>query len=76
MARRYGRGVWIKLGFPERTLYRHRQAILKRLEVLSCGTQASALAQATMQSTAQARTDLQRFSSLSFTHGKGVKTKT
>src|SRR5665647_3597422 len=43
--------------FPVRTLYRHRQAILKRLKVISWGTEARALAQATMCKTAQARTD-------------------
>ena len=57
VARRMGVGSGSNLIFPERTLYRHRQAILKRLEVVSWGTQARALAQATMQSTAQARTD-------------------
>ena len=57
VARRMGVGSGSNLIFPERTLYRHRQAILKRLEVVSWGTKARALAQATMQSTAQARTD-------------------
>lgn len=57
VARRIGVGSGSKLIFPERTLYRHRQAILKRLEVVSWGAQARALAQATMQSTAKARTD-------------------
>ncbi len=57
VARRMGVGSESTLIFPERTLYRHRQAILKRLEVVSWGTQARALAQATMQCTAQARTD-------------------
>jgi hypothetical protein len=45
------------LNFPKRTLYRHRPAILERLKVVSWGTQARALAQATMRKTAQARTD-------------------
>lgn len=57
MARRMGVESGSNLIFPERTLYRHRQAILKRLEVVTWGTQARVLAQATMQSTAQARTD-------------------
>jgi TnpA family transposase len=57
VARRMDVGSGSNLIFPERTLYRHRQAILKRLEVVSWGTQARALAQATMQSTARARTD-------------------
>ena len=45
------------LSFPDRTLYRHRPAILKRLEVASWGVESRALAQAVMQKTAQARTD-------------------
>ena len=57
MARRMGAESGSHLFFPDRTLYRHRQAILKRLEVVSWGTEARALAQATMQRTAQARTD-------------------
>lgn len=57
VARRMGVRSGSNLIFPERTLYRHRQAILTRLEVVSWGTQARAMAQATMQSTAQARTD-------------------
>jgi len=43
--------------FPDRTLYRHRPVILKRLEVVSWGAEARELAQATMRKTAQARTD-------------------
>ncbi len=43
--------------FPDRTLYRHRQAILNRLKVIAWGTEARALAQETMCKTAQARTD-------------------
>lgn len=43
--------------FPKRTLYRHRPIILERLKVTSWGSQARALAQATMRKTAQARTD-------------------
>ena len=57
MACRMGADSGSNLFFPDRTLYRHRQAILKRLEVVSWGTEACALAQATMQRTAQARTD-------------------
>ncbi len=57
VARRMGMGSGSNLIFPDRTLYRHRQAILKHLEVVSWGTQARALAQNTMQSTAQSRTD-------------------
>jgi len=45
------------LAYPDRTLYRHRPAILKHLGVVSWGADARALAQATMQKTAQARTD-------------------
>jgi TnpA family transposase len=43
--------------FPDRTLYRHRPVILKRLEVVSWGAEARELTQATMRKTAQARTD-------------------
>jgi TnpA family transposase len=42
---------------PTKTFYRHRRAILKRLEVVSWGTEAFELAQVTMRKTAQARTD-------------------
>ena len=42
---------------PERTRYRHRQAIFKRLGVVSWGPEALALTKATMQKTAKARTD-------------------
>lgn len=57
MARRMNMESGSNLFCPDRTLYRHRQAILKRLEVVSWGTEARALVQATMQRTAQARTD-------------------
>ena len=40
-----------------RTFYRHRRAILQHLKVISWGTEAFELAQATMRKTAQARTD-------------------
>jgi TnpA family transposase len=43
--------------FPDRTLYRHRQAILKRLKVVAWGTEARVLAQETMSRAARARTD-------------------
>ena len=43
--------------FPERTRYRHRQAIFKRLGVASWGTDALALTKAVMRKTAHARTD-------------------
>jgi hypothetical protein len=43
--------------FPDRTLYRHRPAILKRLGVISWGADARELVRATMRNTAQARTD-------------------
>lgn len=43
--------------FRERTFYRHRRAILQHLKVISWGTEAFELAQATMRKTAQARTD-------------------
>ena len=57
VAHRLGIESGPKFIFPDRTLYRHRPAILKRLEVVSWGAEARALAQATMQRTAQARTD-------------------
>ncbi|MBK5204948.1 MAG: Tn3 family transposase, partial [Polaromonas sp.] len=57
VAHRMGVESGSNLIFPDRTLYRHRQAILKRLKVVSWGTEARALAQATMCKTAQARTD-------------------
>ena len=57
VARRMGMESRFTLIFPDRTLYRHRPAILKRLNVASWGTQARALAQTTMRKTAQARTD-------------------
>ncbi len=57
VARRMGVDSPTILAFPDRTLYRHRPAILKRLGVVSWGAQARALAQATMKKTAQARTD-------------------
>lgn len=57
VARRMGVEFGSTMTFPDRTLYRHRPAILKRLQVVSWGTEARALAQATMRKTAQARTD-------------------
>ena len=57
VAHRMGGESGSTLIFPDRTLYRHRPAILKRLAVVSWGAEARALAQATMQKAAQARTD-------------------
>jgi len=57
VARRMGVEFEFNQIFPERTRYRHRQAILKRLGVVSWGTEALALAEATMLKAARARTD-------------------
>jgi hypothetical protein len=57
VARRMGVEFEISQIFPERTRYRHRQAILKRLTIVSWGTEALALAEATMLKVARARTD-------------------
>jgi len=57
VARRMGMESESELTFPDRTLYRHRPAILKRLKVVSWGPEARALAQTTMRRAAQARTD-------------------
>ena len=57
VARRVGVEFEISQIFPERTRYRHRQAILKRLSVISWGTEALELAEATMFKVARARTD-------------------
>ena len=57
VARRMGMESGSELTFPDRTLYRHRPAILKRLNVVSWGPEARALAQTTMRRAAQARTD-------------------
>ena len=57
VARRMGMESGPELAFPDRTLYRHRPAILKRLKVVSWGPEARALAQTTMCKAAQARTD-------------------
>ena len=57
MARRMGMESGLELTFPDRTLYRHRPAILKRLKVVSWGPEARALAKATMFKAARARTD-------------------
>ena len=57
VARRMGMESGSELTFPDRTLYRHRPAILKRLKVVSWGPEARALAQTTMRRAAQARTD-------------------
>lgn len=57
VARRMGVEFEFSQIFPERTRYRHRQAILKRLGVVSWGTEGLALAEATMFKAARARTD-------------------
>jgi hypothetical protein len=57
VARRMGMESGSALTFPDRTLYRHRPAILRRLNVVSWGPEARALAQTTMRRVAQARTD-------------------
>ncbi|HAL38986.1 MAG TPA: Tn3 family transposase [Polaromonas sp.] len=57
VARRMGVEIELCQSFPERTRYRHRQAIFKRLGVVSWGPEALALTKATMRMTAQARTD-------------------
>ena len=57
VARRMGMDSGSELTFPDRTLYRHRPSILKRLNVVSWGPEARALAQTTMRRVAQARTD-------------------
>ena len=54
VARRMGVESGSTLIFLDRTLYRHRPAVPKRLELVSWGTDARALAQATMRNTAQA----------------------
>jgi TnpA family transposase len=57
VARRLGVESGSAMIFPDRTLYRHRPAILKRLGVVSWGAEARELAQVSMKKTAQARTD-------------------
>ena len=57
VARRMGVEFEFSQIFPERTRYRHRQAILKRLGVVSWGAEGLALAEATMLRAARARTD-------------------
>ena len=57
VARRMGVEFEFSQIFPERTRYRHRQAILKRLGVVSWGTEGLALAETTMLKAARARTD-------------------
>jgi hypothetical protein len=57
VARRMGMESGSELTLPDRTLYRHRPAILKRLNVVPWGPEARALAQTTMRRVAQARTD-------------------
>jgi len=57
VARRMGIDFQPSQIFPERTRYRHRQAIFKRLGVVSWGPEALALTKAAMRKTAHARTD-------------------
>jgi TnpA family transposase len=57
VARRMGVEFQPSQIFPERTRYRHRQAIFKRLGVNSWGPEALALTKAAMRKTAHARTD-------------------
>ena len=57
VARRMGVESGSNMTFPDRTLYRHRPTILKRLKVVSWGPEARALAETTMRRTAHARTD-------------------
>ena len=57
VARRMGVEFQPNQIFPERTRYRHRQAIFKRLGVVSWGPEALALTKAVMSKTAHARTD-------------------
>lgn len=52
VARRMGVEIELCQSFPERTRYRHRQAIFKRLGVVSWGPEALALTKATMRMTA------------------------
>jgi hypothetical protein len=57
VARRMGVETGTNLIFSDRTLYRHRPVILKRLNVVSWGPEARTLAETTMRRTAHARTD-------------------
>lgn len=57
VAHRMGMEFGSNLTFPDRTLSRHRQTILKRLKVVAWGAEARALVHSTMCKTAQARTD-------------------
>ena len=57
VARRMGLETGTNLVFSDRTLYRHRLAILMRLNVISWGPEARTLVEATMRRTALARTD-------------------
>lgn len=57
VARRMGGDFQPSQIFPERTRYRHRQAIFKRLGVVLWGPEALALTKAAMRKTAHARTD-------------------
>jgi hypothetical protein len=57
VARRLGVECGPAFVHPDRTLYRHRPAVLQRLGVTAWGTVARELAQSTMIKTAKARTD-------------------
>jgi len=57
VARRMGVEFQPSQIFPERTRYRHRQAIFKRLGVVSWGPDALTLTKTAMRKTAHARTD-------------------
>lgn len=57
VARRMGVETGTNVVFSDRTLYRHRPVILKRLNVVSWGPEARTLAETTMRRTAHARTD-------------------
>jgi hypothetical protein len=57
VARQLGLGFEAVFAHPDRTLYRHRRAVLKRLGVTSWGATARELAESAMIKTAKARTD-------------------
>ena len=56
VAHRMGMESGSNLTFPDRTLSRHRQTILKRLKVVSWGAEARALAHSTMENAAPQKT--------------------
>src|SRR5208282_869600 len=57
VARQVGVEFGAAIAHPDRTLYRHRPAVLRRLAVTSWGAIARELARSTMIKTARARTD-------------------